>query len=154
TITYDRYADAKGSLAKIIKAKQANQSELLLLYLAVFDHLGIDRQIVLTSNRYRLPFDPDFESYENLSELLFYFPDVDKYMSPTEIEYRIPLFPEQLGHTDGLFIRKREFGGVATGIGEIRFIKLPDSEDTKDFTDITVDFTKNIDAPTITSKMT
>jgi hypothetical protein len=153
TISYNRYMETKGGLGEIIRTKQANQSEILLLYLAIFDQLKIENNIVFTSDRYRLPFDRDFESYENLNEILFYFPSIQKFMTPTEIEYRIPLFPDELGNNNGLFIREKMFGGARMGVGEVDFIKLPDQTVTHDVMEITVDFTKDIENPTISSHM-
>lgn len=154
TITYDKYIDNKETLSDLFSTKQANQTDILRIYLAVFKDFNIENNIVFTSNRYKIPFDADFESYENLSEILFYFPSINKYITPTEIEYRIPLFPAYIANNNGLFIKKKTFAGVDMGIGEIKFIQIPGTEITRDIMDITVDFTKNIENPLITSKLT
>lgn len=153
TIPYNRYFDTKETLADVIKSKQANQSDILRLYIAVFRTLNIDNQTVFTSNRYKTIFDGDFESYETLSDILFYFPAIDKYLCPTEIEYRIPLIPNYLANQDGLFIKPKEFGGVKMGIGEIKFIQIPGTDITHDVMEITVDFTQDLQNPIIKSKM-
>lgn len=153
TITYNRYIDSKETLASVITTRQANQTDILKLYLAVFKKFKIENNVVFTSNRYKIPFDKEFESFENLSELLFYFPSIQKYLTPTEIEYRIPLFPATNANNNGLFIKEKTFAGVKIGIGEINFIDIPGSDITHDIMDITVDFTKDIENPLITSKI-
>lgn len=153
TITYDKYIDNKETLSEIIHSKQANQTDILKIYLAVFKKYKIENNVVFTSNRYKIPFDKEFESFENLSELLFYFPSIKKYLTPTEIEYRIPLFPATLANNNGLFIKEKTFAGVKMGIGEINFIEIPGSDVTHDIMDITVDFTKDLENPLITSKI-
>lgn len=153
TITYDKYIDNKETLSEIINSKQANQTDILKIYLAVFKKFKIENNVVFTSNRYKIPFDKEFESFENLSELLFYFPTIKKYLTPTEIEYRIPLFPATLANNNGLFIKEKTFAGVKMGIGEINFIEIPGSDITHDIMDITVDFTNDIENPLITSKI-
>lgn len=153
TIKYDRYIDSKESLSDIISTKQANQTDILKIYSAVFKNFKIENNVVLTSNRYKIPFDKDFESYENLSELLFYFPSINHYLTPTEIEYRIPLFPNTIANNNGLFVKEKVFGGVSMGIGEIKFIEIPGKEITHDIMNITVDFTQDIENPLITSKL-
>lgn len=153
TIPYNRYFDTKESLADVIKSKQANQSDILRLYLAVFKQFQIETHTVFTSNRYKSVFDSEFESYENLSEILFYFPSIGKFMSPTEIEYRIPLIPDNLANQDGLFVKPKNVGGVIMGTGETNFINMPGSEITHDVMEITVDFTKDLQHPIIKSKM-
>lgn len=154
TITYDRYIDSKQNLSSIIDSKQANQTDILKLYLAVFKNLKIENNMVFTSNRYKIPFDKDFESFENLSELLFYFPSIQKYLTPTEVEYRIPLFPANIANNNGLFIKEKTFAGMKMGIGEINFIEIPGSDITHDIMNITVDFTDDIENPLITSNLT
>ncbi|WP_333810485.1 DUF3857 domain-containing protein [Flavobacterium sp.] len=153
TIAYNRYFDSKENLSDVFKTKQANQSEILALYLAIFKYFKIENQIVFASNRYNIPFDSEFESYENLDELLIFFPTIKKFMTPTEIEYRIPLIPNTLANNNGLFIKGKEFSGVKMGIGEINFIPIPGVEITHDVMNITIDFTKDIENPIITNEI-
>ena len=154
TITYDKYIDSKETIANVIETKQANQTDILKIYLAVFKQFNIENNMVFTSNRYKIPFDKDFESFENLNELLFYFPSIKKYLTPTEIEYRIPLFPMTIANNNGLFIKEKTFAGVKMGIGEINFIEIPGNDISHDIMNITVDFTNDIENPLITSNLT
>ncbi|TDD96931.1 DUF3857 domain-containing protein [Flavobacterium cellulosilyticum] len=154
TITYNKYIDTKASITDIIDSKQANQSDILKIYLAVFKEFKIENNMVFTSNRYKIPFDKDFESYENLNELLFYFPSINKYLTPTEIEYRIPLFPVTIANNYGLFVKEKTFTGVKMGIGEVNFIEIPGNDISHDIMNITVDFTKDFENPLITSNLT
>ncbi|MBF4491806.1 DUF3857 domain-containing protein [Flavobacterium sp. MR2016-29] len=154
TIIYDKYIDSKENLSDVISTKQANSLDIIKLYVAVFKYFKVEQNLVFTTSRYKVPFDKDFESYENLNDFLFYFPGIKKYLSPTEIEYRLPLFPNYLGNNNGLFIKEKVFAGVSMGIGEINFIEIPGTEITHDFMDITVDFTKDLENPLITSHMT
>lgn len=154
TIAYNRYLDASENLSEVLKIKQANQMDIIKLYFAIFNNFKIENNLVFSSNRFKNLFDKDFESYENLSEILFYFPSIKKYIAPTQIEFRIPLFPIYLGNNYGLFIKEKAFAGVNMGIGEIKFIEIPGTEITHDTMDITVDFTTNIENPLITNNMT
>lgn len=153
TIPYNRYFDSKENVAEVIKAKQANQSDILKLYLAVFKYFKIETNTVFTSNRYKDLFDAEFESYESLSEILFYFPNSKNYVCPTEIEFRTPLIPNYLTNQFGLFIKPKDVGGIIMGTGESQFIQIPGTEITHDVMEITVDFTKDLQNPTIKSKM-
>lgn len=153
TIPYNRYFDTKENLADVIKLKQANQTDILKLYLAVFKYFQIETNTVFTSNRYKAVFDAEFESYENLSEILFYFPSIKKYLCPTEIEFRIPLIPDYLTNQYGLFIKTKDVGGITMGTGENQFIEIPGTDITHDVMEIIVDFTSDLQNPTIKSKM-
>lgn len=154
TLNFNKYGASIETIGEIIKSKQANKVDLLKVYLAVLKQFNIESKVVLASNRYELPFDKDFESFENLDEALLYFPAIKKYLTPTEIEYRIPFFPDNLGNNNGLFISQKMFGGVAMGISDVSFIELPSAEVTKDLMDITVDFTEDIENPKITTNLT
>lgn len=153
TIAFGKYIDQKETLLEVINSKQASEIDILKLYLAVFKNFKIENNVVFTSSRYNIPFDKDFESYENLNDLLIYFPTIKKYLTPTEIEYRIPLFPSILANNNGLFLKEKLFAGVAMGISEMGFIEIPGSEITHDFMDITIDFTKDIENPSISSRI-
>ncbi|RZJ75654.1 MAG: DUF3857 domain-containing protein [Flavobacterium sp.] len=153
TINYSRYINSQVGLVDIIKTKQANQSDIIWLYTAIFETMKIEHNLVITSNRYRMPFDKDFESYENLSDLLFYFPSIKMFITPTESEYRIPLFPNELAGGYGLFIKEKLFAGTKMGIGEVEKIEILGSDVTHDIMDITIDFTKDIENPVITDRL-
>jgi hypothetical protein len=154
TINFNKYGDSSETIGDILKSKQANKIDMLKIYLAVLKQYNIESKVVLASNRYELPFDKDFESYENLDEILLYFPAIKKYLTPTEIEYRIPFFPDPLGNNNGLFISQKTFGGVAMGISDVSFIDLPSAEITRDLMDITVDFTEDVENPKIMTEVT
>lgn len=154
SINYNKYGASFETIGEVIKAKQANKVDMLRVYLAVLKQFNIDVKVVLASNRYEIPFDKDFESYENLDEVLLYFPSLKKYLTPTEVEYRIPFFPDNLGNNNGLFITQKMFGGVAMGISDVSFIELPSVEVTKDVMDITVDFTEDVENPKVTTDLT
>jgi len=151
TINFNKYANSFETIGDILKAKQANKVDMLKVYLAVLKQFNIENKVVLASDRFDLPFDKDFESYENLDEVLLYFPSIKKYLTPTEVEYRIPFFPDNLGNNNGLFISQKIFGGVPMGISEVSFIELPSAEVTKDIMNISIDFTEDVENPKVTT---
>ena len=153
TISYNRYAPSKDLVSAIIKSKQANQTDILKLYISMYKFFNIEHNMIITSDRFALYFDPEFESYENLNDLLFYFPTIKMYMTPTELEYRIPFFPSELASQNGLLIKSKTFGGVEMGIGEISFIDIASAEVTHDVMDIIIDFTKDFDNPLIHTRI-
>lgn len=152
-VVYNQYQNSNPGIIETLKIKQGNQIDMIKLYLAVFKYFNIENNMVYTSDRFNIPFQEDFESYENLSNVLFYFPVIKKYISPTNLEYRIPYFPSGLANNRGLFIKSRMFGGVAMGVGEINFIEIPGIEYTHDHMDITVDFTQDIENPSVTEQL-
>lgn len=152
-INYSAYFDGKENLSKVIETKQANQSEIVKLFVNSFKKFNIQHQIVFASDRFSVPFDKDFESYENLDEVLFYFPKIDKYLYPTGPTYRVPFIPSELAENNGLFIKTKEYSGVVMPFSEVEKINILDGNYTKDIMNIVVDFTKDIQNPIINTKI-
>ena len=148
-INFSTYFDTKENLSKVIESKQANQSELVKLFINSFKKFNIQFEIVFASDRFSVPFDKDFESYENLDEVLFYFPKIDKFLYPTGNSFRIPLIPSELADNNGLFIKTKEYSGVVMPFCEINKITILDGDYTKDIMNIEVDFTKDLQNPII-----
>ncbi len=149
TIVHNKYFNSNKDLADVLKNKQANDVELLRLYIAIFEKLNVPFEVVLTSKRYAKHFDKDFETTENLEDVLLYFPKVNKYLEPTSIEYRFPFFNFNYGENLGLFIQEKEFGGVKMGIGTVKKIDIVNGEVTHDYMNITIDFSEDIENPSI-----
>jgi len=151
SIQYNRYFDTNQNVEDAFKTKQANQFEMIKIFLVFFEKLNIENEMVFTSSRFSLTFDKTFESIENLNDVLFYFPKSKVYMDPFAFEYRTPMFDNNFGNNYGLFIKEKEFGGVKMGIGVLDFIEIP-NEITHDYMNIFIDFTENIENPTITTE--
>ena len=149
TISYNKYFEENSNFTDAITSRQANDLDMLRLYLAVFKRFNIENQIVMTSKRYQVLFDKDFETLEQIGDILLYFPACKKYIQPTAIEYRIPLFDFNYGDNLGLFIIAKEVDGIKTGVGEIKKIDIPDGNVTHDVTDIEVDFSKDAEDPEV-----
>jgi len=120
------------NLVSIIDKKIANKTGFIKLYANVFKELGIPMEIVLTSDRSNLKFDPKFEAYNFLNEFLLYFPELNLYTAPTEIESRLGFPPSEYTDNYGLFIKEVVLGTFASGVGEIKYIDPVDAGKTYD----------------------
>ncbi len=90
---------------KILVNKYANEVGLARVFAAMLQEAEIEHEMVMTSNRYQSRFDKDFEDWSNFTEVLFYFPEIDKYISPSASQYRLGFAPYQLSDNYGLFIK-------------------------------------------------
>jgi hypothetical protein len=85
--------------------------------------LAIEHEIVITANRYEIPLDPTFESWNFLDKYLIYLPGGDIYIDPANDLYRIGVFEGNLSGTHGLFVSRVRLGSFESAIGKIRYIQ-------------------------------
>lgn len=135
-------ADELSEVAIILKNKLGNEDGLLKLYSVLFKTLKIDFQIVLTSDKTTIRFDKEFEANNFLTDYLFYFPSIDKYLSHIELNSRLGYPPANLTNNFGLFIKEVVMGDYKAGIGKINFIKPLNHEKTYDKIVINATFDK------------
>ena len=150
----DQGGDELENIENILETLVANQRGVIKLYVSFFDLNEIKYLYGLTSDRTRVTMDPDFESYSFLENYIFYFPEVDKYMAPTEALYRVGYIPFNWCNNYGLFIKSVKLGETTAGIGEVRFIEPLPYDISEDKLDIKIDFEGEFDALNIDIKRT
>ncbi|MEY5047111.1 MAG: hypothetical protein RLZZ175_470 [Bacteroidota bacterium] len=110
----------------IITKKYASKLGVTRLFAGIFTKLGIKHQLVLTCDRSEEKFDPKFETFSVLDNYLIYFEGVDKYIAPTEYQYRFPLVPYDWTYNSGLLIKPVVAGEMKTAVDVIKFIPATD----------------------------
>lgn len=129
-----------GDLEKILEKKVASETGIVKLYAGLLSVMDIKHELVFTSDRTRLKFDKDFEAQNFLTDVLFYFPEQNVYISPVTMESRIGYPPAVLTDNYGLFIKEVAVGGFKSGIGEIKYIDPVSADKTVDRMTINVEF--------------
>ncbi len=120
---YNEARDPKlEDLASILKIKSFNETGAIKVFYHLAEQAGIEQEIVVTSNRYKIPFDKEYESYCFLTDYLLYYPKMKLYLSPFNQLYRLGLTPSWNINNYGLFIRKVTVGELKTGAGKVKFI--------------------------------
>lgn len=144
TIYYiDSYNPELNDLSSVLSKKIANKSGIIKLYIEMFNQQNIQHELVLTSDRFNLKFDKDFEATIFLEDYLFYFPEIDAYLSPVALSSRLGFPTPEYTECYGLFIKKVAFGDFASGIGKIKYIKGVDYKKNFDNIIVDVDFDKD-----------
>jgi hypothetical protein len=123
---------------EILKNGAMNNLGCLRLYFSIFNYAGLECQMVFTSDRSSTPFDPEFENNLFLTEDLFYFPEADIYLAPTNNFSRLGYFDADLRNTDAIFVEGVDLGEGPVGIGEVRFI--PPQKETENKSDLLVEW--------------
>lgn len=132
------YFDILSSIEGIQSFGFGNTLAFLRLYYQLFTQNGIAHEIVATSDRTRLTFDPDFDTRSNLDEYLFYFPKIDMYMSPTDKTLRLGLIPEKVIGQYAVFYEPTTMGSVTTYLHSIKELPILPIELTGDTLKVSV----------------
>ncbi len=119
-------------LTQIDKLGAANDVGYYRLYAKVLRALGVPYEMVVTVARGKMPFDPEFESYAFLDEILFYFPETKKYLDPTDLTSCPGIVMSDYLDNYGLFIKDVEVAGIVAGVGKVKPMKGVSMEENKD----------------------
>jgi hypothetical protein len=119
------------NIESIVKVGALNDEGALRILYHLFDQSGIEIEIVITSNRFKTPFEKDFESYVFLTDYLIYLPQLDLFISPFGQFFRAGLVPYGYIENHGLFIKKVSIGDIKTGAGKVKFIPAKPSSETQ-----------------------
>jgi hypothetical protein len=141
--------DELNNLEFVLEKRITSKKGLVKLSAAIFNEIKIDYQIVLTSNREDLKFDPDFEAYNFLTEYLFYFPTLNLYLLSSDPVTCLGFIPHGYTNNYGLFIKKLNLDSYVTGIGKIKFIDPLSYDKNYDNLKVKVEFTNEILNPGI-----
>lgn len=113
-------------MVKAIKTKVMSERAYGKLFAGMLKAAAVDFQIVLTGDRTDYMVDRNFENWNNAKNLLFYFPGTDKYLAPTEVEYRYPWIPPYWAGMQSVFCVTTTIGNFTTAMAEIRTIPFED----------------------------
>lgn len=133
-------SDELRDIETVISRKVANETGILKLFTAALKQLNIKHEIVITSNRENLKFDPEFEATNFLTDFLIYFPGSMMYMSPTDDSSRIGFPPAYLTDNYGLYIKEMTVGNLTSGVAKVDYIQPVKADKTFDEMHINVTF--------------
>lgn len=132
--------NAGEDLESVLDQKVASNKGIMKLFISIFKTLDVKHELILTSDRQDLKFDPEFEANTFLNEYLFYFPKTDKYLAPTDLDSRYGFPPAYLTDTYGLHIKEVAVGDFKSATGKIEYINPVPAEETVDKMIIDVNF--------------
>jgi len=128
------------TLSNVLKGKQASETGIVILYNKIFELAKIKYELVVTSDRMKLPFDQSFDSWDYLSNYAYYFPNTEKFLAPGELGMRYPMIPSGWLDNYGLFIKPVVIGEIRSGVSEVKYIPENSCKETFDNLDVTLTF--------------
>lgn len=143
----DPAADA--SLTRVVATRNAPDLGFIRLLGALYRALGIEHELVATSDRSELPFDKDFDTWNYLDNFVFYFPATKQYLAPSRPDYRLGMVPAEWTANPGLFVRTVKLGTTESAVGAVRELPaLPAAASPHDM-DVQVRFAPTLDKATV-----
>jgi hypothetical protein len=154
TINIDKKLIAKDAddLENIVKNKAADQSGTVKLFCGVFDKLNVDYQIVFPGDRSGYSVDEELEDWNRLQDIIFYFPNTEKYLSPMNVELRYPYIPFTMTATRGLFLKNTTISSFKTAIGVWAEVKMEPYTEHSHNLEADIRFNETLDTLLIKSK--
>ncbi|MBW4890759.1 DUF3857 domain-containing protein [Mucilaginibacter sp. HMF5004] len=152
--TYKEEMDSEDAnkLESVIRNKIGGLIGTMRLYSAIFQNLGINRQIVLAGDRNKFIIDRSFENWNNCDNPLFYFPAEKKFIAPSRPDYRFPWIYPSWGEANGLFCKITTLGTVSSALAEIKPIVLEDYTKSTNNLESKIELNAGLDSLTIDSK--
>jgi hypothetical protein len=111
-------------LDEIIKNKQTSKYGSSRLTANLLTQLGIPYELVLTTDRTKRKFDPDFNGFNFLDDYLIYFPDLDQYIVPDDPTIRLGVNAINYQGNYGLFMHPFRYNDKLSSLA-YRIKKLP-----------------------------
>lgn len=110
------------NVKSMLSRKYGSTSQVVKTYVGLFEVLGIPYETVITCDRTRGRFDPDFDTWNYLDDYFFYFPFSGKFMDPANMLYRYGSIPPSHLDNYGLFLKNVKVGdaeGVTASVKKI-----------------------------------
>ena len=141
------------TISALIEHNASGENGFLKLYANAFKALEIEHQIVLTTDRTSMHFDPDFDAACYLHSVVIYLPGLDLYLSPEAGHLRLGYIPWEYTNNYGLFISSKTVGVLETAIGKVQYIEALDHNSSQLNHRIIVDLSKDVFEPEIEFKV-
>jgi hypothetical protein len=117
-------------LPKSLDEKKLSETNALKLYITSFKYLQIPFELAFTTNRLNTKFDPKTPSYTYVEDILFYFPEINKYTSPLNIYSRVGYQVNSNLQNPALFIKEINVGDIVSSSSKIKTISGNDYKES------------------------
>lgn len=99
--------DQLRNIQYIMSKRTTSEAGIMQVYAQYFNILGVNYEVVITANRYRQYFDPDFFTPRAIQDFLIYVPSLKMYIAPNRQDYRIGEAPYQMLGANAAFVNAK-----------------------------------------------
>lgn len=140
------------ALDKVVKTRNTNRDGSIRIFTYLFDRFGIGYQIVFPSDRNDFPIEEDLENWNNIEEVIFYFPKTGKFIAPAAADLRYPYIPPHLAGAKGLFLKTTSIGSFRSAMPAFNLVTMEPYEEHAINMEAVVRFNTGLDTLLIGSK--
>jgi len=143
---------ASSSLPRVVATRNAPETGFTRLLVGMYRALGIDVELVVTTDRTDEPFDGSFDTWSYLDNFALYFPATKQYLAPGRPDCRLGVIPAEWTSNQALLVKTVKLGSTETAVGAVRDLPtLPASASSHDI-DVQVKFNSDLDKATVQLK--
>jgi len=135
-------------ISEQIESGRAGTAGALLIYMALFGENDILFEFGYTSDRYDTHFNADIESMHFLQTFIFYFPDIEKYMSPLDFSTRLGYIDNKYIPNNAYMLTMKQYPIPVTK-GKVKAIPSTTYRDNVDSTIVRIRFDASFTNPVI-----
>lgn len=121
-----------GKMDDMLTSMFSTSMQMVQMMAQLARFLNIEHQVVLTSDRFDINFDKDFECYNFLTDYIIYFPNSKLYIAPTQKFSRAGYITPGFYNNYGLFLNVVKVGDMESAVGKIKFIEPMDHKSSTD----------------------
>ncbi|MES2689597.1 MAG: DUF3857 domain-containing protein, partial [Bacteroidota bacterium] len=143
-ISLDQESEDAPTFMESLKKKAASQYRFNQIMAQAFRKAGIPVEIILTCTKDYKRFDPDFDSWSYLRNVLFYMPSVKQYIDPSQSFKRVGTINTDYLGQDGLFIKIVEIGDAVSATASVKTIAANDVTKSRDEETYTASFNNDL----------
>jgi hypothetical protein len=133
------------NLARVAATHNASDVGITRLFGALLKRLGIEHELVVTTDRSDVAFDESFDSWNYLDNYALYFPETKQLLAPARPDFRYGMVPSGWTANKGLFVRTVKLGSTESAVGTVRDIPTLSAEQSPSDLDIKVKFAPELD---------
>ena len=143
---------ASPNLAQMVATRNAPDLGFVRLMAGLYQALGLDFELAVTTDRTELPFDGSFDTWGYLDNFAFYFPSTKQYLAPARPDSRLGLLPAEWTANPALLVKTVKLGTTESAVGAVREVPaMPASASSHDM-DVQVKFAPDLDKATVQLK--
>jgi hypothetical protein len=135
--------------AEVLKMKYTYPFKLNQILFQLYRKAEINCEIVLTCAKDYKRFDPNFDSWAYLKNVLFYFPETKQYMDPQASIFRLGRVNSDYLGQSGLFIKTISIGDMVSASASVKYIPANDPQSSSDFENYTVTLSNDLSSTTL-----